>query len=484
MNNYQVSKTSFLKLEQCHKAFYLYKKHPYLRDKPGTDKLLTFKRGHDVGYYAWQLFPGGKDVSALTKNKTEALSLTAELIHQKENVIYEATFVYNGALVMADILVRSEEKYTAFEIKSSLKISETYVKDACLQYYVIKNCLPELDDLFLVTLNPDYILEEETEPKKLFRRRSMKSKAESNFTYFENRLREADLLIEQNNIPNIAVGKHCFRPYQCDFFGTCWKEILNPQSIFNMPLVDKTLLFDLYNNGIKTIDGIPDETLNKEHLLTIKSAILKSEPCYNPEEISRFISGLTEPVMTLDMEIWGPAIPQIKGTRPFEQVPFLASCYNGHDYTHVFVAHQGDERRAFAEQLIALTSGANTLVVYDKTMELQAIQNLRNLFPDLDEALENVKNKLMDVAELFIGASYYHPAFKNNFSLKAICAVLIDDVSYGTINSGLEAMNVFDTFRNEANNVEKNKLKLQLLDYCNMDAYCTHRLLSFLKNLV
>jgi len=51
-SGYAISKTSFLKFEQCQKAFFLYKNHPYLRDKFSVDKQLTFKRGHDVGYFA------------------------------------------------------------------------------------------------------------------------------------------------------------------------------------------------------------------------------------------------------------------------------------------------------------------------------------------------------------------------------------------------------------------------------------------------
>jgi hypothetical protein len=77
---HSLSKSSFLKFEQCEKAFFLHKNFPYLRDKVGTDKQLTFKRGHDVGFFAHQLFPGGVDVSSLAKNAQEALQLTGQLI--------------------------------------------------------------------------------------------------------------------------------------------------------------------------------------------------------------------------------------------------------------------------------------------------------------------------------------------------------------------------------------------------------------------
>ena len=172
-----ISKTAYLKFEQCQKAFFFYKRHPYLRDKISVDKQLTFNRGHQVGDLAQTLFPGGTDVSKQTKNSAEALAVTKTLIENKTAVIYEATFSFNSALIMIDILCLENEKYYAYEVKSSFKISEIYLKDACLQYYVLKNCLPNLEDLFLVTLNQEYVFENEINPKQLFKKRSVKSES-------------------------------------------------------------------------------------------------------------------------------------------------------------------------------------------------------------------------------------------------------------------------------------------------------------------
>ena len=154
-----ISKTAFLKFEQCRKAFFFYKNHYYLRDKPSVDKQLTFKRGHDIGALAQQLFPGGINVVETDQNKGRAIEYTKELIEKRTPVIYEATIVYNGVMVMVDILVLTNEGYFAYEVKSSVKISEIYIKDACLQYYVVKNTLPELKDFFIVTINDGYVFE-------------------------------------------------------------------------------------------------------------------------------------------------------------------------------------------------------------------------------------------------------------------------------------------------------------------------------------
>ncbi len=481
---YSISKTSFLKFEQCHKAFFLYKNHPYLRDKISVDKQLTFKRGHDVGFFAQQLFPGGTDVAKETKSAAEALELTARLVQSQAAVIYEATFVHNGVLIMVDILQLNNNKYTAYEVKSSLRVSETYIKDACLQYYVLKNTLPGFDDLYLVTLNPDYVLQGGVEPKQLFKRRSVQQKAEANLHFFEHRVKNARLILEQNAIPNIAIGRQCFRPYQCDYFGTCWKEASTEKSIFNLPLIDKDKLFEWYNGGLKNIEQLSDDLLEKDQLIRIKNAFVNNEPIIDRKNIKAFLSKIQQPAAAMDMEIWSAAIPQLQGTRPFEQVPFLVCFYNGAKSAHFFTAHAQDDRRLFAEKFIELARPYASLLVYDKTMEVNVMDSLVKQYPELKPDMETIKAKLVDVFDVFLGLYYYHPDFKSNFSLKIASQYLLHEISYSKITSGLEAMNYFEQLRASSDAPEKDKLVNDLVEYCQTDARATFKLAEFLARLV
>lgn len=480
---YSISKSSFLKFEQCQKAFFFYKNHPYLRDKITIDKQLTFKRGHDVGYFAQQLFPGGIDISKNTKGSAEGAALTLTHIQNRTEVIYEATFIFQHVLIMVDILHLSDGKYTAYEVKSSMKISETYLKDAYLQYYVLKNTLPGFDDLFLVTLNPDYIREAEIEPKKLFRKRSVKQKAEENFPYFEHQIRAAQQVLEQNIIPNTSIGKQCFRPYQCDYFGTCWKEVLHPDSIFNLPYIDRNKLFEFYSSGIKNIDQLSDTLIEKPAAIQIKNAFVRNEPIVDKQRIRDFLMHIHQPCAAMDMEVWSPAIPQIKGARPFEQVPFLVDFYDGKENSSFFAAHVVDDRRQFAEELLRLSAAYASLVVYDKTMETGVINSLIHNFPDLSEPLGILKTKLVDIFDIFLDLAYYHPAFKSNFSLKIVSSVLLADVHYTKISSGLEAMNYFEQYRLNEEGADKEVLKTELIDYCCTDTEATLKLVDFLREV-
>jgi len=481
---YSISKSSFLKLEQCSKSFFLYKNHPYLRDKLSIDKRLTFQRGHDIGYFAQQLFPEGIDVSKETNNAGEAYELTKKLLQDKKPVIYEATFIHEGVLVMLDILVFDGEKYHAYEVKSSIKVSETYLRDACLQYYVLKNSLPSFEDLFLVTINGEYVFEKEIEPKKYFKKRSVKNEAEKNLVYFEEKIKEAYFILEQNLIPNIAIGKHCFRPYQCDFFQTCWKGRLHEKSIFNLPLISKDKLFEWHEQGFAAIDELKDDLFENEKHLRIKKSFAGQEPIINIENIKKLLSGIELPAAALDMEIWSSAVPQLEGTRPFQQIPFLFCMTDGLKENHFISRHATDERKRFAEELIQQTSPYKTIIVYDKTMEELAINGLKENCPELSGELDILKTKLKDLFDIIKNLYFYDPAFKNNFSLKVVSDVLNTGVTYTDIQSGLEAMNYYEKYRSESNVIEDKLLEEKLINYCMNDASATLKLWQYLENLI
>ncbi len=481
--NYLLSKTGFMKFEQCNKAFFLYRNFPYLRDKLDLEKQQRFKRGHEVGELAQHIFPGGTDVSKITANSAEALLKTMELIEQKCPVIYEATFQHMGVLVMVDILCFENNLVQAYEVKSSLKVSEAYVKDACLQYFVLKNVLPQFEDLFLVTIDGSYELGDELDLKKLFRKRSMKEKAEANLNYFETRVKEAEDLIAQNITPQREIGPHCFKPYTCDFFGHCWQGKLSEQSVFSMPFVDKLKVFEWYNNGITTLSELKAQDFAKPWQHTILQCILKKTPYVDLDGIHEFMSRVKGKVMAMDMEVWNPAVPKLKGCKPFEQIPFLIGLYGDGFALALFCEHLEDERQALAIQFIEAVKDYDCIVVYDKTLEVAVLKDLMMRFPELSEDLRAIQHKLLDMFDLISKYHFYHPDFKNNLSLKTVSAVVLPEFAYGEVQSGLEALSYYDEFRQETNPIHKELLKQQLNDYCLNDCRAVFELLGYFNSL-
>ena len=57
LSNYLLSKTSFLRGQQCPKALFFYKHYPQLRDPMPPERLAILQRGNEVGELARKLFP-------------------------------------------------------------------------------------------------------------------------------------------------------------------------------------------------------------------------------------------------------------------------------------------------------------------------------------------------------------------------------------------------------------------------------------------
>ena len=190
MNNnmHILSKSTYIKGEQCEKSLYLYKKRPFLRDKLSLEKRAKFKRGTDVGILAQKRFPNGINMSPASPSQfgKKAAETLSNLNNPAVNVMYEAVFQYDDTLIMLDILVRDGDKWRAIEVKSSLSVSSTYMKDAALQYYVLRGCGVPISDIEIMNINADYVKDGDLDLTQLFVFKSVKDFAEQQSDVIRN----------------------------------------------------------------------------------------------------------------------------------------------------------------------------------------------------------------------------------------------------------------------------------------------------------
>jgi len=239
MEKHILSKSTFIKGYHCLKSLYLYKNRPFLRDKITPEQRAKFKRGHKVGDLAQQLFPGGIDVSPKSPSQYQKSVLkTRELIEAGQEVLYEATLQHEQVLVMLDILVKKEDGWHGYEVKSSKKLSETYFTDAALQYWVIVNSGIELQSFSLVYVDENYRLNGSLNLQEYFIFEDVTEDVKSRQDFIRSKVIEEKEIIKEKHSPQIAVGDHCFSPYKCDFVGFCWKKIADK------PYVAKEINFD------------------------------------------------------------------------------------------------------------------------------------------------------------------------------------------------------------------------------------------------
>jgi hypothetical protein len=226
MSEYILSKSTYIRGLQCHKSLYLNKFRPYLRDKISEEQLAKFARGHVVGKAAQQLFPGGIMMSRPGKPSADK---TAQLISEGFPVIYEACFISDNVIVALDILVKQEDGYNAYEVKSSLALSDVYYNDAFLQYHVINGSGLKPEKFFLIHRNADIEFSETADLQEMFVFTDVSAECEANEASIHENI---DLMLEvlkRDKSPDIQPGKQCMKPYPCDFRGVCWKKISNAE---------------------------------------------------------------------------------------------------------------------------------------------------------------------------------------------------------------------------------------------------------------
>ncbi len=169
MGSHLLSKSSFIRGIQCEKHLYLYKYHYDEMDQLSDMQKAIFKRGTDVGKLAQKLFPCGIDLSPESHTDyDEAIVKTGESLKSGKEIIYEAAFQFDEVLSVADILLNNESGLKIFEVKSSTSVTDVYLMDAALQYWVISNSGYRIKDFSIVYINNQYVRNGDLDLTQLF----------------------------------------------------------------------------------------------------------------------------------------------------------------------------------------------------------------------------------------------------------------------------------------------------------------------------
>ena len=487
-----LSKSTFIRGLQCEKSLYLYKHHYNLKDTTPSSLQAVFEQGTNIGILAQDLFPNGVDASPENHFKmVESVRKTLKFISQEESIIYEATFLYNDVIAALDILVKDEEGWKAYEVKSSTKVSETYIKDAAIQYYTITNSGIDLKDISIIHINNQYTKDGELDIRQLFSIESVYDQVLEFLPRIPNEVRRLKNVIESTEIPNVDIGHHCSDPYDCNFKGTCWKHI--PEySVFNISRLNKDKKFDLYNQGVVTLDQIDlvQTDLNPNQVLQVKSEV-NGTSHINVEEIRNFTNGLSYPIYFLDFETIGPGVPKYNGSRPYQQLVFQYSLHIQENLTSV-IEHREyladptkDPRIGFIKQLIEDCGNSGNILVYNIGFERGKLNDLIKVFPQYSTELRGIINRLKDLMMPFQQKWYYTPEMKGSYSIKYVLPSLVPELSYNDldIKEGVAASNTFLSMVNGTFEGDIEETRRQLLEYCELDTFAMIKILEKLQQL-
>ena len=206
-----LSKSKYIRGLQCDRALWLDVHNPRLA-KYTREQMQRFDRGREFEYAFKDTFPHGIDLSAELKRNVDAYpERTAQLLDKEEEIdLFEAGFLYNDVLVLADVVQQREDgTLDIYEVKSGTALSETYRRDAALQHYVISHCR-EINTFSIVYANPEggFIKEELSAALQ-----EQHAEIEKNLAAMKEILRHGE--------PATPTGQHCLEPYACPYQHYC-----------------------------------------------------------------------------------------------------------------------------------------------------------------------------------------------------------------------------------------------------------------------
>lgn len=487
-----ISKSKLLAHRQCPKRLWLELNRKDEAEYSNATQAV-FATGHLVGELATRLYdPKGKGSTLkLERGSTgEALAQTADALLARKP-IFEAGFSAEGALAFADVLLPIKHKgrpaWRMVEVKSSNKVSDVYLDDVAIQSFIARQAGLPLASVALAHINKEFVYGGKGDYDGLFVENDLTAEAFSRTDEVRAWIAAAQLTARKRTEPTIRFGAHCTDPYTCAFIDYCQGQ--EPQSKYPvqwLPNAHPRLKEKLADLKVIDLRHVPDKLLNEQQL-RVKQHTLSDKTYFDKAGAADALATHKLPAYFLDFETIAFAVPQWKGKKPYEQVPFQFSV---HRLSRTLqLTHTGhldltgaDPSASLAKALIAACGTTGPVFVFNQGFESSRIKAMSTQYKRLAPALLALNSRLVDLLPI-ARAHYYHPSQQGSWSIKALLPAMVPSLSYDQLGGvqdggGAQAAYIEAAFpamlRREATDAPlrtKAQIEQQLRGYCRLDTF-------------
>ena len=471
-----LSKSRFLSGLQCPlRLWYQCYDRQLAREIPPGQQAL-FDTGHEVGELATRRYPGGRLIAEEYYRHAQAVKSTRAAMDTSEiTAIFEAAFVFDGVRIRVDVLERSENgSWNLVEVKSSTSAKDVHLPDVAVQYYVLQGCGLTINKAGILHINNQYVYD-----GNLLDLESFLSFADLTEDVV---LRQKDIpamlnvfkdMLSFKNAPTITPSRHCKKPYDCEFWDHCTKDM--PEYwVFGLSGIGQNKLDALSEMGVLDIRDIPDSFDLSQLQERIRSSVTAQDE-YISNELEAELSKVDYPIHFLDFETTGSAIPLYAGTRPYQTIAFQWSDHilsKDGTITHqeYLCDEDKDPREEFSQTLIDVLGNQGFIFIYT-TYEIGVMKELADSLLHLKDQLIGTFDRFKDLCDI-IRKYYYHSKFHGSFSLKSVLPALLPEMSYNnlTIQEGNQASLEYWRMHDPSTPAnERAQIRKDLLIYCGQD---------------
>jgi hypothetical protein len=403
-------------------------------------------------------------------------------------VMYQPAFQSGDLTFIADILRRVSDGFELTEVKATTQVKAAHIPDAAFQALVLDRAGVATRRVFIGHVNNQFVLEREGNYDGLLVEADVTDEV---MAYLPTAAVLADdfrQVMAEPVAPVVDVGPHCFTPYECPFLSRCHGALpAGPDyPVESLPRGGK-MMQALIDEGYEDLRDIPDGRLTGELHMRVREATVSGVPFFDAAATAE-LRKLTYPFTYLDFETIGFAVPEVIGTRPYEQLPFQWSVHVETSPTemrhaeYLAIESFGDFGE-LAAALIAAVPAEGPVFAYNSGFEGRVLGRLAELVPAHAAALLAIAERLVDLLPV-ARAAYYHRDMQGSWSIKSVMPTIDANLSYehlSEVQEGDGAQQAFLELRGAEIEPERAaNLRAALLNYCRHDTWVMVVLRRFL----
>lgn len=397
-----------------------------------------------------------------------------------------ARFEYHDVRVKAFLLIKNDDGYNLYFFKPIIG------NEIDLDYYyivydvLVKNGL-NITDIFNISVNNNYELIGEIDFNKTLVISDTFSDSKIISLVKNHNYNYLDIIEEMNSHKLEDYNKYSFNKecLICQQFDMCQDVKIDDDSILH--LVSSQFKFDMYNSNLKKlfevdIDKIDCTSLQYAQIMASRNGGL----FVDKKKLVDFMKSFElYPITFIDFEWDSYLFPIYDKMKCLDHIPFEFCLYtldeNGKLENKNYVGIN-DCREEFVKELINAVPKNGVIVAFNSfSAEVLRINELMNIFPQYKYDLKSIKDRFIDIAEVFSKGIVYDLKFAGKLSVKNIVSV-ISDIDYNKLNikDGLEAVYYHRKYETDLDSDIRN----DLVDYCNLDAFSLYVIYLYLLEII
>lgn len=420
--------------------------------------------------------------------------------YKRETTLLNARFAYGDLRVKIPLMRKEEGGWVIYFTYASCYPKESEAQKLADTLSVLDALEIAYTDVKVIHLNADYIREEALDVSKLLvcTPYLYNRKNNANHTAMELLIPlKRDLFayvpklksLLDHAMPEKAEGPQCMKGGKCRYYERCFPDHENVTSVLN--LMQTSHKYELIKAGYEDMLDVDVDLLEGTRLQYAQLMAARNHGFY----MDRFAmndwvnSCITYPISYLDFEWETFAYPPYPGMKPYDVLVFQYSLHiEAEDGTlqHKEFLGEQDCRIAFIEHLLQAIPKTGSILVFNmEGAEKLRLKQLAVQFPQYQEALLSLCERMVDLALPFETGNLYDSRMKGYYSLKKLVEVFSDyDYRSLDISQGLQAAHRWRMLP-ELNEEDAQMTRKALLNYCAMDTYAEyiiyHKILELLK---